>query len=160
MQTINNITNIAIAEYTAGDANVKKSLEKVFGKDLFIADFSKINSFEVACKAQGLNPSTVKKQFDKLPAADRKYYFALKRCEIITDSLNPKGWVADYDNVDQQKWWNWYYLNKSGFRFDVSCCASTLSCSTGGSRPFASREIAEYFAKQFLHEIKDVMVRK
>lgn len=76
--------------------------------------------------------------------------------KLLVKSLN-EGWLPDWGDDSQYKWYPWFYLGgSSGFRF--LDCARWFTLSTVGSRLcFKSREFAEYAAKQFTDVYKQFL---
>lgn len=112
----------------------------------------KIKSFEDACKHLGLNPNDLP-VVDMLPEKDRKSIIAFYKLTIIIRALN-EGWEPDWSNLDEWKYYNWFYVEKgedqrsSGFRYDATCYSDT--CADAGSRLcFKNIELAKYAAEQF-----------
>lgn len=121
---------------------------------------ARVKSFEDACAVQGLDPVVEMGYFDGLPESIREYHRGIHRCDTIINALN-EGFVFDWDDDDQPKYFNYYWMNgPAGFRFDGSDCDCTDTFAGAGSGPFANRQLAEYFGRQFLHEAKPVFVRK
>ena len=87
---------------------------------------------------------------------------AYKKLKLITKVIN-EGWVADYKNFDQRKYFLWgghlYHGALAGL-----LCASCYSASGDsgvyfGSRlNFKSREIAEYVGRQFIDLWNDYLL--
>lgn len=120
---------------------------------------ARVKSFEDACAVQGLDPAVEMGYFDGLPESIREYHRAIHRCDTIINALN-EGVVFDWDDISQPKYFNFYWMNgPAGFRFLGSCYDFAASYAGAGSGPFASRQLAEYFGKQFLQESKVVFVR-
>jgi len=93
-------------------------------------------------------------KYEKTPLeADELYYILLK---MIVEALND-GWKPDWSNLSEYKYYPWFDLASSGFRFDVY--ADWNADSVFGSRLcFKSRELAEYAGKIFLEEYKKYML--
>lgn len=118
----------------------------------------RIKSFEDACKDQSKDPIAEMAQFDGLPDSIRDYHKGIHRNDTIIHSLN-EGKVFNWNDWGEKKWVNYYWMDDAGFRFFGAGCDYTSANAGAGSGPFASKELAEYFAKQFLHEAKAVFVR-
>jgi len=121
-----------------------------------------IKTFEDACKSLGLDPSNVIPDFSLFPEKDRKAMIAHCKLVIICDALNRsenegKEYIPDWESWDEIKYYPWFDLASSGFRFDVY--ADWNADSVFGSRLcFKSRELAEYAGKIFLEEYKKYML--
>lgn len=115
-----------------------------------------IQTFEDACSKLQLDPSTVLPEVSNLP--NGKALLALAKLFIIIEAIND-GWKPDWNNYDEYKYYPWFDLKKeennpSGFRLDGVVYDCTYS-RVGSRLCFASREKAEYAAKQFEDLYKD-----
>lgn len=98
-------------------------------------------------------------QFDiqcKELETDERAYRLLK---LLTKSLN-EGWVPDWNNENEAKYYPWFYMGGSrGFRSYV--CGHWISGSGVGSRlAFKSSKLAEYAGTQFIEIYKQFMTIK
>jgi len=93
-------------------------------------------------------------KYEKTPLeADELYYILLK---MIVEALN-EGWKPDWSNSSEYKYYPWFEMASSGFRFNDY--DFWYSFSFVGSRLcFKSRELAEYAGKTFLEEYKKYML--
>ena len=121
----------------------KEQLEAAFGKDAFRKiDYKDIKTFKDACNALDIDPDAVCNKGDTLDEA------AYKKLKIIAKAIN-QGWVPDWDNTNERKWFPWFSL-ASGFGFDDSGYSCGCSRTVVGSRLcFESEEKADYAGKQF-----------
>lgn len=110
----------------------------------------KIPSFSFACKKLGYNPKTALSDVSKKPKHLQKHTIAREKLEIIHEA-SWDGVEIDYDNLQQEKWGIWVWLNKPGFRFDGVYYDFSFSNTLGGPRLCClSREDMEYhFKKHF-----------
>lgn len=81
-----------------------------------------LNSFEAACKVEGLNPKKVIPSFSESPKEDRVSLKAYAMLVIIVRAANRianggKKWEADYNNSSQLKYEPRWYRGSSGFRY-------------------------------------------
>lgn len=114
-----------------------------------------ITSFELACAEKGI--STTLPDMSSWPSSLRRPILALYKLTVIRDAI-VGGWVPDWDNSDQPKWYAWFYMNKPGFRLGVIDFDWTASHSGTGSRlVFATKEQAKYAADTFLELYKEWM---
>lgn len=118
-------------------------MRESFGEDFFKKkDFRDIKTFEDACLELGINESEV--YTDK----DSEDEIAYKKLKVIAKAIN-QGWVPDWDNTNQRKWWPWFKLS-SGFGFSASAYGCDDTDAYVGSRLcFESEEKSDYAAKQF-----------
>lgn len=119
---------------------------------------SKVTSFLAACKLLKKNPEElpVVKHLDKLHAEALVAQFQLW---TIADAIRD-GWVPDYNNTDQQKWYAVFYFIPSKKKGGEPRLAFNRvnywhrSSDVGSRLCFEKSEDAEYFGKKFikLHE--------
>lgn len=118
-------------------------MRESFGKDFFTKkDFRDIKTFEDACFELGISES------DVYTDQDSDDEVAYKKLKVIAKAIN-QGWVPDWDNTNQRKWWPWFKL-ASGFGFSGSDYDFAGTITAVGSRLcFESEEKSDYAAKQF-----------
>jgi hypothetical protein len=92
-------------------------------------DFKTIKSFEDACKKEGIDPTKLP-DVSMIPEEFRGAIIAVYRLFIIYKAIN-NGWVADYTNNNQYKYYPWFQVNSSGsgFGFSVSAAISRIRVS-------------------------------
>jgi len=111
----------------------------------------RIKTFADACAELGMDVNNEEFLYGE---RDEIAYAKLK---VITRALN-QGWVPDWNNDNQLKWYPWFFMNNPGFRFLVSYYTRTAAYAGAGSRlRFASEELATYAGKQFLDLYRDYM---
>lgn len=121
-------------------------------------DFKSIKLFEDACRHQGIDPIKCIPDVSMLPVDMQKAVIAYIKLVIIFKAIN-NGWVPDWNNSNQYKYFPWYWVLSSGFGFDHSRydCTNTLTYS--GSRLCTdTSEKALYIAKQFETEYKELFL--
>ena len=123
-----------------GCDDTKKVLENLYGKEVFKSE--EIESFEDACSALGIKAS------DILSKHDTKDEEAYKKLKIIIKALNDN-WEPDWDDSNQKKWYPWFKMVRSGFRFVYSRWAVTLTDTAGSRLCFKSEKLADYAGKKF-----------
>jgi hypothetical protein len=120
----------------------------------------KIKTFEDACIALDLlQPELVIPDFLSFPSTDRLAMIAHAKLIIIAKALN-EGWVPDWSNWDEYKYYPWFDMQPSsgsGFAYGDYDFWSTYS-SVGSRLCFKSSELAEYAGKQFEGLYKDYFV--
>lgn len=118
----------------------------------------KIKSFEDACQHLGIEP--------KLPEVDglfpdhRKAVVAFYKLSTIISALN-NGWKPDWNDYNQRKWWNFFYVesNSAGFVYSHSYISPSNTYATIGSRLcFKSEELAEFAAENFIDLYNDLLL--
>jgi len=141
----------AIEAYKNGDDAIKSFLIDAYGADVFITDIKeRVTSYESACAILGRKALTLK-DFEFLGESQSKRQFARHKIATGIEAIN-EGWVADFENEDQYKYYVWMYNKKRGFSFGVD---SYFSRVIAGSDLYAeTREKAEIIAKVFLEDYK------
>ena len=133
--------------YCTASPELKVILEESFGKDFFTQKITeRIKSYLDACAELGEKPLSESK-FKSLGFTDDEINY--RKIKTITKVLN-EGWMPDWSNTDQKKWFPWLYMSSSGFVFSgayYSC--SDMPAGLGSRLCFKSRELAEYAGKQF-----------
>lgn len=118
----------------------------------------KIASFLQACKLLKYNPKTVLPVVSKMPKHLQAHTIAKAKLEIIAEA-SQGGVVFDYDDSNERKWYPWFWLNKPGFRFDVSFYSFTSAFACSGPRLcYLSEEDSDYHAKKHLALYKAAIV--
>jgi hypothetical protein len=83
-----------------------------------------------------------------------RYILAEQELVVVTKTVN-EGWVADYNNHNQAKWYSWFYLGDnfrladSVYRFSSSSVSSRLVLET--------EEKAKHLSDNFLNLYKEYM---
>lgn len=96
--------------------------------------------------------------FSNLPTDMRKHFEAQYKMIVIAEALN-EGWIPDWDNYDEYKYYPWFEMSPSSFAFGVSYSDSTNAIAGSGSRlKFRTHELSEYAAKQFIDIWKDIQI--
>jgi hypothetical protein len=69
-----------------------------------------------------------------------------------------EGWVPDWNNSSEWKYYPWFYLNSPGFRFYGSYYSFANANAGSGSRLcFRTRESSDHAGKKFLSLWRDLM---
>lgn len=138
----------AIKAWKEGNAETKKVLENLYGKEVFnmkITDRVKTfeDAYEIAGRLQIPN-------FNVFPVAERSFFENMWKMTIITKVLN-EGWEPDWDNSDEPKYYPYFYMSPSGFAFYVASDGCTCAAAGCGSRlRFRTSELARYAGEQFV----------
>jgi hypothetical protein len=125
-------------------------LEETFGKNAFQKkQFDEIKTYEDACEELGIST-------EQFFPADDPDEIAYKKLKIIVKAIN-QGWIPDWDNTNQRKWYPWLNLS-SGFGFLHTGYGYGHTHSDVGSRLcFESEEKARYAGNQFTKLYKDFL---
>lgn len=119
-------------------------------------DFMTITSFEKACERLSIN--TTLPDTSGIPDEFAKPIIAVYKLMIIFKAIN-NGWIPDWSNWGQYKYYPWFRVLSSGFGFSYTgyICDHTLTLV--GSRLCTNiSEKAKYIAKQFEQEYKDAFL--
>lgn len=114
----------------------------------------RVKTFEDALRELELDEDEFKESCENLEIDEIAY----RKIKIIVKALN-EGWVPDYANNSEYKYYPYFLYNKtSGFGFDVSFtyCEYALSI-TGARLVFKSRELSDYAGNQFNDIYKEIL---
>lgn len=96
--------------------------------------------------------------FSNLPTDMRKHFEAQYKMIVIAEALN-EGWIPNWNNYNEYKYYPWFEMSPSSFAFYVSTYVYASALAGSGSRlKFRTRELAEYAAKQFVDIWKDIQI--
>ena len=105
----------------------------------------KIKSFEHALEVTH-RPNV---DFSNLPEDLRLYFENQYKAVVITEAIND-GWIADYADHSQKKWFPIFYLSPSGFVFGCSICSYAYAFAGDASRlAFKSEADADHAGRTF-----------
>lgn len=108
----------------------------------------KVKTFEDACKVLGLDPKQLP-VVDLLPEKDRKSIIAYYKLTVIIRALND-GWEPNWNDWNEYKYFNWFYLDSAGFSYASTYAAATNTSTSIGSRLcFKNDTLARYARVQF-----------
>lgn len=131
-------------------ATKKEKTEKKF-------DYKSIKSFEDACAKLGIDPTALP-ELSMIPEDLRKPILAAYRLMIIYKAIN-NGWIPDWSNTNQWKYYPWFRVLSSGFGFSRSGCLYDCTDSSVGSRLCTdTSDKSDYIAEQFKQEYIDYML--
>ena len=110
-------------------------------------DYKSIKTFEDACKKTGIE--TTEPEIKAAHIEPVKAMIAYYKLVIIFLAIN-QGWIPDWSNTNQTKWFSWFYVLSSGFGFAGSYYDCDRSHTTVGSRLCTdTSDKALYIAEQF-----------
>ena len=142
--------------YAKASAEFRTTLEDTFGKEFFSMNITeRIKTYKDACDELGEQPINE----DLLRSVGfTEHEINYRKIKTITKALN-EGWVADYTNDKQEKWWPWFEVSSSGFVFDGRYCYySAVSAGNGSRLCFKDSDLAEYAGKQFTELYKNFIL--
>lgn len=117
-------------------------------------DFRTIRSFEDACQKENIDPSVLP-DLSMIPEEFWKPLKAVYRLFIVFKAIN-NGWIPNYGNSDQNKYFPWYKVLSSGFGFSASNYYYGHTSTIVGARLCTdTSEKAFYISQQFEAEYKD-----
>lgn len=156
----------ALRLYPTASVEFKKMLEENFGKEFFERKITDtIKTYKDACLLLNLQPRTIEFYSAQTsdPNSDARAVgeFAFHQLSVIAEALN-EGWVADWSDSSQRKYFPWFEYKKqqSGFGFSHSGFDFAGSAACVGSRlSFRTSELAEYAGKTFI-EIYNHLLKK
>ena len=117
-------------------------------------DYKTIKTFEDACKKIDLDPAKLP-DVSIMPEKFRKPIIAASKLMIIYEAIN-NGWIPDWSNHSQYKYYPWFEVLSSGFGFSYSDYYCDFTFTLVGSRFCTdSSEKALYIAEQFKAEYQE-----
>lgn len=130
-----------------GSVELKETLESIFGKEFFMGAITdRVKTYEDACYELGEITVDVDDMLSKGFTMDEISYRKLK---TIVRALN-EGWVADFKDSDQAKWYPWFRMLSAGSGYVYTNYSPSLTTTYFGSRLCVkSVSLAEYLGKQF-----------
>ena len=122
-------------------------------------DFRTIKSFEDACKKENVDPALLP-DVSMIPKEFRKSIINMYKLYIIYKAIN-NGWIANYGNGNETKYYAWFRVLPSGSGFDFSSTSYyyDISLAAVGVRLCTdTREKAIYIAETFGEEYKEIFL--
>ena len=114
-----------------------------------------VKTFEDARKLTG-RPDVP--DFSNLPTDMRKHFEAQYKMIVIAEALN-EGWIPDWDNYNEYKYYPWFEMSPSSFAFGDADYGSAYAVAGSGSRLcLKSKELSEYCGKQFIDLWKQFII--
>lgn len=114
-----------------------------------------VKTFEDARKLTG-RPDVP--DFSNLPTDMREHFEAQYKMIVIAEALN-EGWIPDWDNYSEYKYYPWFEMSPSSFAFSDSYYFDADAFAGSGSRlKFRTCELAKYAAEQFIDIWKDIQI--
>lgn len=139
--------------YKNGNAEVKKLLTDLYGDEHFLADIKdRVNSYESACKITGRDVLDLD-DFD-MYGDEAKRMFARYKITTGIKAIN-EGWIPDFDNTNQAKYYIYMYGKKNGFS---SYVISYDIASVGSDMHIACRDKAEVIERVFKEDYKTYLL--
>jgi len=141
----------ALTAFKNADAKGKALLTDLLGQDVFSGKITdRIKSFSDACAELGVDPEELLPYPSSTDDDFKISVNAYVKLATIIEALN-EGWVPDYRNTQEAKYYPWFKANSSGLGLSYYGCDCADSCSRVGSRlVLRSSELAEYVGREFI----------
>lgn len=119
---------------------------------------AQVKSLDDAIALLGENDADVKDYKSLISLFNLTHHLVAQQAIIIITKALNEGWVADWNNYDEWKYFSWFYMGGSrGFRCDDYVRWSSVS-GVGSRLCFKSRELAVYAGNQFTDLYKQFML--
>jgi len=144
----------AISIYNSTGEEGKIALEDLFGNRIFkFPLIQRIQHFDDVLEELNINPDDFENEYlEGILTIDEQAYIKLKH---IVECLN-EGWVPNFKDADEEKYWPWFYINSAGSFFASATTAPSYTTATFGSRLcFRTRELALFASTQFIDIYKE-----
>jgi hypothetical protein len=136
-----------------GESKLLEVLKGLTSKINIPFDYRNIKSFEDACEKLGINPEEVYNE-----DVDTKDEIAYKRLKIIYKAIN-NGWVPDYNNKNQYKYYPYFQVLSSGLGYSNADYNIDYTGTYVGVRLCTENsEKAVYIGKTFKSEYEDYLL--
>lgn len=134
--------------YKLCDPWYKTVLEEEFGKVNFVSkEFPDIKTFDDACQALGTTEEKFNEKWNALGLPNDTLFY--EKLKLVTKALNG-GWVPDWSDSNQPKWFNYFEVHSSGAGFSSPGTYDNCRITHVGSRLcFESQKKAEHARKYF-----------
>ena len=120
-------------------------------------DFRTIKSYSDGCKRTNL-PELTEDDFAAVPEPLRRYMHNIYILIVLFQAIND-GWVPDFSNQNEVRYYPWPWLSSSGFDFSASYCNFAGTNATCGSRLCTNKpEKAIYMLEQFPQYEKEFLL--
>ena len=140
--------------YNEANSKQKELIKKYFKINIF--DLNSIKSFDDILKISGKTLEDI--LIYKSPKTAKEVRLnALSKIELIKEVVN-QGWVEDWNNSNEYKYYPWFDFDSSGFGFRDS--DSRCSCFDSVLAFYKTKEISSFVGKTFLKEYKEFVTGK
>lgn len=130
---------------------------KITSKSNAKFDYKTIKTFEDACIRMNEDPRKLP-DVSSFPERYKKRIIADYKLMIIYEAIN-NGWIPDWSNFNQLKYYPWFSVLSSGLGFSGSTYYYVNSYAFVGSRLCTdTSEKALYMGKQFESEYRDFLL--
>lgn len=158
----------ALEAYKNADANGKKLLENLHGRNVFVSCLpimERVRNFNDICEIAGVNPNdyTLPRNASDEEISDMAYDeeisdMAYDKIKLIVKTLN-EGWKPNWRDENEYKYYPYFRFDKSAGRFSDSVSDDYTVGSFVSSRlVFKSQKLAEFAGKLFIEIYNDYML--
>lgn len=112
----------------------------------------RVKTFDDACQVLGIEGDILSGQLNDGLSDVAPAIIAYAKLTIIAKALN-EGWVPDWKNSREEKWYQWFDLSKGFVLGNVGCRCQNSSVSS--RLCFKNSALAKYAATQFTDLYKD-----
>ncbi len=130
----------------------KRLLENLLGKNNFLKVTERIKTIEDVLKDNNITQEQIDEMFANAPEHLKHQYIA----ELLCKSLN-EGWEPNWDDDDEYKYFPWFKMGSSGFRYTDFVSWHTNS-HVGSRLCLKNRELAKYAGEQFTNLYRKFMI--
>ena len=120
-------------------------------------DYKKILTFENACEKMNLDPLKLP-DVSSLQARYRKSVVACYKLRIIFEAVN-NGWIPDWENRNQGKFFPWFVILPSGISFTSVHSGTDFTHTSSGALFCTNTKMkAIYIGIQFKKEYQEYLL--
>lgn len=146
--------NLIEKGYDEANSKQKELIKQYFKINTF--DLSDIKSFDDILKISGKTLEDI--LIYKSPKTTREIRLnAFSKIELIKEVVN-QGWIEDWNNNNEYKYYPWFNFASGGFRFDASGSDCSDFCSALAF--YKTKKISDFVGKTFLKEYKEFTTGK
>lgn len=149
----------ALEAYKNADANGKKLLENLHGRNVFVSRLpimERVRNFNDICEIAGVNPNDY--TLPRNASDDEISDMAYDKIKLIVKTLN-EGWKPNWRDENEYKYYPYFRFDKSAGRFSYYAYHCHAVGSDVGSRlVFKSQKLAEFAGKLFIEIYNEYML--
>lgn len=114
----------ALDAYETGSKKEKNFLEKLYGKKVFLKEITeRIKTVVDVLEDNDVTQEQLDRWFENVPEHFKHQFIA----ELLCKSLN-EGWTPNWDDSSEGKYYPWFKMGSSGFRFGACVLAFVFGC--------------------------------
>ncbi|XKX06291.1 hypothetical protein R8G61_02935 [Tenacibaculum maritimum] len=153
METLQIKKDDAIKAHGKAKKSGKELLENLFGKKTFLKEVTeRIKTIEDVLEDNNITQSDIDLMFANTPEHLKYQYIA----ELLCKSLN-EGWTPDWEDGNYNKYFPWFKMSSSGFRYD-DYDGWNADSAVGSRLCFKSSKLAKYAGEQFTDVYRKFMI--